>query len=216
METLKDVSIIVKWSGKEYPITDLNELDTVAVLKHEIYKSTQVRPERQKLLNLKHKGMHFRANDWSPFWRKRFLSTIFAGKPPADDLKLRDLELKVNFKLMMVGSLESDIEDVCNVPYHNRDIIDDFDVDNDSKSPVQFYNMDVSAVTNIYLLFSIRCWFAWKKWQIRGKVFFGRKKTTKTLDSSGSFGTFRLQLFIDKYPLQNTNAKVLLNDECIN
>lgn len=53
---VKDVSILVKWCGKEYSISDLNELDTVAGLRHEIFKQTQVRPERQKLLNLKYKG----------------------------------------------------------------------------------------------------------------------------------------------------------------
>lgn len=57
MSTLKDVSIIVKWNGKEYPITDLSDQETVAVLKHEIAKLTNVRPERQKLLNLKHRGL---------------------------------------------------------------------------------------------------------------------------------------------------------------
>lgn len=56
MEDVKEVSVIVKWSGKEYKINDLNEQDTVAILKHEIYKKTQVKPERQKLLNLKYKG----------------------------------------------------------------------------------------------------------------------------------------------------------------
>lgn len=56
--TLKDVSIIVKWNGKEYPITDLSDQETVAVLKHEIARLTNVRPERQKLLNLKHKGTY--------------------------------------------------------------------------------------------------------------------------------------------------------------
>lgn len=57
MSTLKDVSIIVKWNGKEFPILDLSDQETVAVLKHEIAKLTNVRPERQKLLNLKHKGL---------------------------------------------------------------------------------------------------------------------------------------------------------------
>lgn len=31
MDDIKDVVIIVKWCGKEYPINDLNEHDTVAV-----------------------------------------------------------------------------------------------------------------------------------------------------------------------------------------
>lgn len=50
-----DTNIVVKWSGKEYNI-DLTEFDTVLDLKHAIQKQTGVRPERQKLLNLKLKG----------------------------------------------------------------------------------------------------------------------------------------------------------------
>jgi len=49
--------VIVKWSGKEYPV-DLTDQDTVEVLRHEIFRKTQVRPERQKLLNLKYKGTY--------------------------------------------------------------------------------------------------------------------------------------------------------------
>lgn len=59
METeLKELTIIVKWCGKEYPVSELTAEDTVAMLRHEICKRTQVRPERQKLLNLKYKGIH--------------------------------------------------------------------------------------------------------------------------------------------------------------
>lgn len=52
----KEVQITVKWSGEEYPITDIGENDTVLSLKEKIHKMTGVRPERQKLLNLKFKG----------------------------------------------------------------------------------------------------------------------------------------------------------------
>lgn len=52
----ENIKIIVKWSGKEYEISDLTENDTVEKLKDSIYKVTGVRPPRQKLLNLKHKG----------------------------------------------------------------------------------------------------------------------------------------------------------------
>lgn len=48
--------IVVRWSGKEYDILDLQEEDTVLTLKEYIYKETGVRPERQRLLNLKSKG----------------------------------------------------------------------------------------------------------------------------------------------------------------
>lgn len=36
MDDVKDMSIIVKWCGKEYIISDLIDNDTVAVLRHEM------------------------------------------------------------------------------------------------------------------------------------------------------------------------------------
>lgn len=54
MET-DELKILVKWSGKEYEVA-LSENDTVADLKTLIHKETGVRPDRQKLLNLKLKG----------------------------------------------------------------------------------------------------------------------------------------------------------------
>ncbi|XP_005181423.1 ubiquitin-like domain-containing CTD phosphatase 1 [Musca domestica] len=109
MSEVREITIVVKWSAKEYPITDLTDQDTVAVLRHEIFKRTLVRPNRQKLLNLKYKG-----------------------KPAEDSLKLGNLELKPNFKLMMVGSTEADIEDACQKPDDIGEIIDDLE-DNDNE-----------------------------------------------------------------------------------
>jgi len=51
-----ELRIVVKWSGKEYDILDIQEEDTVLTLKERIHRETGVRPERQKLLNLKFKG----------------------------------------------------------------------------------------------------------------------------------------------------------------
>lgn len=51
-----EVKIVVKWSGKEYEICNLSESDSISTLKSAIHKETGVRPERQKLLNLKLKG----------------------------------------------------------------------------------------------------------------------------------------------------------------
>ncbi len=50
-------SLIVKWSGQEYVISDLSERETVADLKEAIKKQTGVMPARQKLLGLKLKGI---------------------------------------------------------------------------------------------------------------------------------------------------------------
>jgi len=51
MEAVGNISI--KWSGKEYTITGLENTSTVLQLKHLIYAETGVLPERQKLLGLK-------------------------------------------------------------------------------------------------------------------------------------------------------------------
>lgn len=79
--TLKDVSIIVKWNGKEYPITDLSDQETVAVLKHEIARLTNVRPERQKLLNLKYKGTVLRTEENRKMVSKRSSFLSQANQP---------------------------------------------------------------------------------------------------------------------------------------
>lgn len=52
-----EIKITVKWSGKEYEIVDIQSNDSVLSLKDKIYLKTGVRPQRQKLLNLKIKGM---------------------------------------------------------------------------------------------------------------------------------------------------------------
>lgn len=39
---IKDLTIILKWCGKEFQINDLTDHDTVDMLKHEIFKKTQV------------------------------------------------------------------------------------------------------------------------------------------------------------------------------
>ncbi|KAJ8920209.1 hypothetical protein NQ315_011870 [Exocentrus adspersus] len=99
------IKIALKWSGKEYEI-ELNEADNVLDLKKEIEKQTGVRPERQKLLNLKLKG-----------------------KAPDDDCKLGQLKLKQNFKLMMMGSLEEDIEEANTAPADLPEVVNDLDIE---------------------------------------------------------------------------------------
>ena len=78
--------MIVKWSGREYNIENIEPGESVKDLKRKIMDHTRVRPERQKLLNLKCKG-----------------------KAVTDDMKIGSLGLKENFKLMMMGSLEETI-----------------------------------------------------------------------------------------------------------
>nr|SVE75274.1 EOG090X0A5K [Daphnia dolichocephala] len=97
-------SFVVKWSAKEYTILVDNE-GTVLSLKEAIEVETGVKVERQKLLNLK-----------------------FKGKPAEDGLKLSSLDLKVGFKIMMMGSLEQDITIASTIPEIVDEVINDLDL----------------------------------------------------------------------------------------
>lgn len=102
-----NIKLIVKWSGKEYEIV-LTENDTVANLKTAIQKQTGVRPERQKLLNLKHKG-----------------------KNADDECRIGQLKLKPAFKIMMMGSLEEDIAEASKTPENLPAVINDLDIEDE-------------------------------------------------------------------------------------
>ena len=58
------LSMVVKWAGKEYSMENIDPEDTVLDLKVKIQTQTGVRPERQKLLNLKVKGVEL-LSSWS-------------------------------------------------------------------------------------------------------------------------------------------------------
>jgi ubiquitin-like domain-containing CTD phosphatase 1 len=76
-------SIVVKWSGKEYPL-ELPEEQKVADLKRVLQEQTRVEPKRQKLIGLKTKD----------------------GKAATDEAALSDLAIKPNAKVMMMGQPE--------------------------------------------------------------------------------------------------------------
>ena len=64
-------------------------------------EKTGVRPERQKLLNLKVNnqfGRHDRMNN-----SEQFFDGQVKGKAATDSMELGELGLKQNFKLMMMG-----------------------------------------------------------------------------------------------------------------
>ncbi|XP_043265715.1 ubiquitin-like domain-containing CTD phosphatase 1 [Colletes gigas] len=100
------VRIIVKWCGKEYAISDIQEDDTVLDLKDRIHKETGVLPERQKLLNLK-----------------------FKGKAAQDKDVIGKLGLRPGFKLMLMGSREEDIAEVSQSPKDMPNVVNDLDVE---------------------------------------------------------------------------------------
>lgn len=50
------LDIVIKWNGNDYDVKNLNPDSDVKSLKEEIFKCTGVRPERQKLINLRLSG----------------------------------------------------------------------------------------------------------------------------------------------------------------
>ncbi|XP_002734938.1 ubiquitin-like domain-containing CTD phosphatase 1 [Saccoglossus kowalevskii] len=102
------VTLVVKWSGQEYSISDLGGENTVRELKEAIKAQTGVLPQRQKLLGLKHKG-----------------------KPPDDDMQLSVLKLKPNSKIMMMGTREEAIQAITEPPPDVGEVVDDFDIEED-------------------------------------------------------------------------------------
>lgn len=100
------LTLVIKWSGKEYEVSEVRENDTVGRLKTAIFGATGVRPERQKLLNLRHKG-----------------------RMPDDDVRLSALRLRPGTKLMLMGSLEEDIAEANAPPKDAPTVVNDLDVD---------------------------------------------------------------------------------------
>ena len=102
------ISVVVKWAGKEYSVENIDPGESVMDLKVKIMNQTGVRPERQKLLNLKVKG-----------------------KAATDEMKIGSLGLKDNFKLMMMGSLEETIIETQKKPENLPEVINDLDIEED-------------------------------------------------------------------------------------
>ena len=102
------ISVVVKWAGKEYNVENIDPGESVMDLKVKIMNQTGVRPERQKLLNLKVKG-----------------------KAATDEMKIGSLGLKDNFKLMMMGSLEETIIETQKKPENLPEVINYLDIEED-------------------------------------------------------------------------------------
>lgn len=74
------VTVTVKWNGKEYEV-GVHPDECVEGLKRKLEARTAVQPKRQKLLGLK----------------------TIAGKLPGSDTLVRDLAIKPNAKIVMMG-----------------------------------------------------------------------------------------------------------------
>lgn len=53
------------------------------------------------------------------------------GKSAEDSCTLGDINLKPNFKIMMMGSLEEAIQDACSKPTGSEDVINDLDIEDE-------------------------------------------------------------------------------------
>ena len=107
------IKVVVKWSGAEYEI-EMLETENVLHLKEKIFITTQVRPDRQKLLNLKHNG-----------------------KPAPEDVLVSALNLKPGFKIMMMGSREETIVEATSKPENLPEVLDDFDIPDEAEVEVK-------------------------------------------------------------------------------
>lgn len=54
---------------------------------------------------------------------------LYLGKVPGDECRLGQLKLKQNFKLMMMGSLEEDIEEANTAPTDLPEVVNDLDIE---------------------------------------------------------------------------------------
>jgi len=109
-----EISLKVKWGNVLIPI-EINEGSTISELKMRLWSLTEVLPARQKLIGLS----------------KKSASSL------NDDTLLKSLGMKQEQKIMLVGSLESDIQSVMNISASElaSDVFDDLDVDySDSKA----------------------------------------------------------------------------------
>lgn len=122
---------------------ELDPLDDVAILRYEIFKETQVKQERQKILNLKAKGGSYRGNKCDAV----IFHLIFylLAKKVDDTTKISELDIKAGKPLMMVGSLEADIASVNERP-DGIDVINDFEDEQNDNEPFETKEVYLSKI----------------------------------------------------------------------
>ena len=111
----------MKWNGKDFKVTTLESTHTVSDLKEELFKQTNVLPDRQKLLGLKSKT---------------------PGKQCVDEMLLSDLDLKPSTKLMLMGTPEEQIRIVNTKPENLPEVFDDLNNDINSDEVVKLENRE--------------------------------------------------------------------------
>ncbi|KAF7262719.1 hypothetical protein EG68_00002 [Paragonimus skrjabini miyazakii] len=96
----------VKFNGKPVTVDCLRPSDTIGDLKQALFDKTQVLPETQKILGLRTSN----------------------NEPANDGVKLSELVLKPNTKLMLIGSTQKAILDVKTTVDIPTEVVDDFDL----------------------------------------------------------------------------------------
>ncbi|KAF6769015.1 hypothetical protein AHF37_12689 [Paragonimus kellicotti] len=96
----------IKFNGKPVTVDCLQPSDTIGDLKRALFDKTQVLPETQKILGLRTSN----------------------NEPANDGLKLSELVLKPNTKLMLIGSTQKAILDVKKTVDIPTEVVDDFDL----------------------------------------------------------------------------------------
>jgi ubiquitin-like domain-containing CTD phosphatase 1 len=108
--------ILFKWNGKDFKVDNLLPNSTIADLKNELCKMTNVLPERQKLLGLKAKS----------------------GRNLSDSNLIEELNYKKGTKIMMMGTVEEKIDDVNKKPENLPEVVNDLDIDpNDEEVTIE-------------------------------------------------------------------------------
>ncbi|KAK1271745.1 Ubiquitin-like domain-containing CTD phosphatase [Acorus gramineus] len=109
-EGVEELTLVVKWSGREYTVRVCGD-DSVAELKRRICEATNVLPKRQKLLYPK-----------------------LATKLSDDSILLCHLPLKPSVRMTMIGTVEDDIiVDQVDAP----EVIDDFELGQDEVTEIK-------------------------------------------------------------------------------
>jgi len=96
--------VIVKWGNKEFPV-EVDPENCIGEFKRKIQDLTNVVPKRQKLLGIKYSGKHVLD----------------------DEVLVKELNLKHNQKIMMMGTVEEKISEMAAPPPVDSEVVDDFD-----------------------------------------------------------------------------------------
>jgi len=113
-------SIILKWKSKSFTINDLTGDTTLKELQSLIEHQTKVKPSKQKLLSLKTKGS-------------------------VENVSLKELRVKPNMKVMMVGTTDDELKEVLEPP-PVTEVINDFEDDDQEEVKLEHKEENLAKI----------------------------------------------------------------------